>query len=127
MQAAKASLKKPPISLVLKICEPNITKLTVPALLWGREHESVAVTLFNNIRTDINYVPELISLTDESTHTDFEMLPVGLCVEQQKPWYGASPDGAIQCSCCGTEVLEVKCPYGLKDKSLKDEIVNKNF
>ena len=28
---------------------------------------------------------------------------------------GASPDGIITCTCCGKGVLEVKCPFCVKD------------
>ena len=27
------------------------------------------------------------------------------------PRLGASPDGVVQCECCGNGVLEIKCPY----------------
>ena len=34
------------------------------------------------------------------------------------PWYphlGATPDGIISCDCCGTGVIEIKCPYKYRD------------
>ena len=33
---------------------------------------------------------------------------------------GASPDGLVECSCCGKGLLEIKCPYCIKEK-LPDE------
>ena len=53
--------------------------------------------------------------------------PLGLVVLGNKPWYGASPDGAINCSCCGYGVLEVKCPYSLREKTLQKEIESGSF
>ena len=35
------------------------------------------------------------------------------------PHLGATPDGIVQCMCCGKGVVEVKCPHNCKDKSLK--------
>lgn len=40
----------------------------------------------------------------------------GLFVDVEKPYIGASPDGIIQCRCCGMGSLEVKCPFSCKDK-----------
>ena len=32
---------------------------------------------------------------------------------QNKSFLGASPDAVVSCSCCGKEVLEIKCPYSI--------------
>ena len=34
---------------------------------------------------------------------------------------GASPDSKIECACCGKGVVEVKCPYTLKDKTILEK------
>ena len=40
----------------------------------------------------------------------------GLIVSIKHPFIGANPDGHIQCECCtGKGVLEVKCPYCVRD------------
>jgi len=36
------------------------------------------------------------------------------------PFEGASPDGMVTCICCGTGVIEIKCPYSCRNKSLKE-------
>ena len=36
-------------------------------------------------------------------------------MDYQNPYLGASPDGLVECSCCGKGVLEVKCPFCHKD------------
>jgi len=39
---------------------------------------------------------------------------------------GATPDG--NCSCCGTGVVEVKCPFSCAEKSLEFVVIdNSNF
>ena len=40
---------------------------------------------------------------------------------------GASPDGFTQCDCCGKGVLEVKCPYTHRHKSLRSAAEDANF
>jgi len=34
------------------------------------------------------------------------------------PFIGASPNGIVECSCCGRKVLEIKCPYCHRDSSI---------
>ena len=41
------------------------------------------------------------------------------------PYLGASPDDIVSCSCCGVGCLEIKCPYGDREKSI-DNIVRKS-
>jgi len=45
----------------------------------------------------------------------------GLFVDSEKPYLGASPDGIIECTCCGRGSLEVKCPFSCKDKLPDDK------
>ena len=61
------------------------------------------------------------------SYENLEVVPLGLCVLQPKPWYGASPDSAVFCTCCGYGVVEVKCPYSLRDKSLREEVLQNRF
>ena len=28
---------------------------------------------------------------------------------------GASPDGLVSCTCCGNGILEIKCPYSVRN------------
>ena len=35
---------------------------------------------------------------------------------------GASPDGVVKCDCFGSGVLEIKCPFSCKNKSLAEAI-----
>lgn len=31
------------------------------------------------------------------------------------PYFGATPDGIVECDCCGRGCVEVKCPFTFKD------------
>lgn len=94
---------------------------------WGREHEEEAILLYENVCRNRNFSTSLISINDIAIHDNLEVQNIGLCVSTQKPWYGASPDAVMHCTCCGYRVLEVKCPYSLAEKSLSEEISTGNF
>ena len=52
----------------------------------------------------------------KDVHNGFVCKGSGLVVSCTHPFIGASPDGSIQCECCtGIGVLEVKCPYCVRD------------
>ena len=31
------------------------------------------------------------------------------------PYLGDTPDGLVKCQCCGDGLIEIKCPYSVKD------------
>ena len=57
----------------------------------------------------------------EMMHKNFKVTQCGLILNECYPQFGASPDGFIDCECCGGGCLEIKCPFSMKDK-LKLEI-----
>lgn len=79
----------------------DANELTVPAVMWGRQMEDTARQC---------YVTEM-----RKTHTNFNLKAVGLTVKADKPYLAASPDGVFSCDCCGTGVLEIKCPYKYRE------------
>ena len=38
------------------------------------------------------------------------------------PHLGTSPDGIMQCTCCGKGVFEIKCPYNAKEYIISDAV-----
>ena len=54
----------------------------------------------------------------EKNHERLMILKAGLFVDCEKPYLGASPDGIIECACCGKGSLEVKRPFSCKEKLL---------
>ena len=40
-----------------------------------------------------------------------------LCVHPDFPYLGASPDGVVECDCCGRGVIEIKCPFSCRERS----------
>jgi hypothetical protein len=70
-------------------------------------------------------------------HDNFLCLESGLVLNKKYPHLGSSPDGIVQCSCCGKGCLEIKClktfengvpqPDSLIAKSNADYPINENF
>ena len=58
---------------------------------------------------------------------DVQIVEKGLVIQAACPWLGASPDGIVFVGGVPQRLLEVKCPYQLKDgKSLDDYIRSKS-
>ena len=78
---------------------------TSAATEYGLRSESIAQELYNNLYKE---------------HHNFSFKKSGLVINDDYPFLGASPDGIAYCDCCGQRVVEIKCPYSLKEKSVED-------
>ena len=47
-------------------------------------------------------------------HKNFNVPESGLVLMEENSFIGASPDSNVDCSCCESELLEVKCPSSIK-------------
>lgn len=97
--ACKTSVVKPAESLVRQILQQT-TPPKSASLSWGLENEEKVRQLY----------VEMMS----SMHAEFEVETTGLHVNPKYPYLGASPDGLVTCACCGNGLLEVKCPYSVR-------------
>ena len=50
----------------------------------------------------------------------------GLHVNPKWPHLGASPDGLVECACCGQGTCEIKCPFCSRDKTTEETAGHKN-
>ena len=96
-------LKLPSKSLIKAICYPESVTFTSKATKWGYDHEKTAREVY------------LESIADY--HTDLTVSDSGLVIHPDSPHLGASPNGIVNCSCCGAGVIEVKCPFSCTDRS----------
>ena len=96
------SITQPSRSLVDKITQ-RCSVPKVPALIWGLENENKAMKEY--------------ALLAKQHHRDFELKNTGLHINTKFPHLGATPDGLISCSCCGQGVLEIKCPFSIRNAS----------
>ncbi|XP_038045141.1 uncharacterized protein LOC119719715 [Patiria miniata] len=47
-------------------------------------------------------------------HQNVTLWDVGLYIDPDSPFLGASPDAMVSCTCCGVQCVEVKCPHNNK-------------
>ena len=102
-EICKTTVAKPSKSIIKEI----LCGGTVPnteAVQWGRKHEIKALAAYTEV--------------SNTKHNSLGVLKCGLLISSVAPHLGASADGQVSCQCCGTGVLEIKCPYSIKDESL---------
>ena len=80
------------------LSKPDISN--IPAVQWGISKEDTAKR---------DYIREM------SSHNEFEDTAAGLVVNTLFTHCEASPDGFVDCSCCGKGLVEIKCPFTAKD------------
>lgn len=93
----RTNLSNPSKSLLTCIFSQNQGQY-FPATLHGRrnEYKGVAAAVEDfKCNNHINVIHRMSGLTISPDH----------------PYFAASPDHIIQCDCCGTVVIEVKCPF----------------
>ena len=101
--------------LVHKIVNGSPDIGVLDSVKWGNLHEDDAIKAF---------------MAEEATKHDGGLNNVrkcGLLVKTDEPFLGASPDGLFSCRCCGTAVLEAKCPYNIKDQNIKENYEKVDF
>ncbi|XP_070562483.1 uncharacterized protein [Ptychodera flava] len=88
-------------------CSPWLEK--IPAIKHGRTLEVEAKKKYVGIM---------------KTHVNFNYRECGFFIDKQKPYLGASPDLIVGCECCGTGLLECKCPYSIRHECPSEFNVN---
>ena len=126
---AHQALSTPPSqSLIKRICQSQCHTINSPALKWGRDHESEALKCYVSAMSldTTECKPKLIG--NLKKHGSFECLDIGLVIDKEYQCLGASPDAVFHCTCCDYGVVEIKCPYSLRESSLSQAIRdNRNF
>ena len=56
-------------------------------------------------------------------HSDLKVTDSGLVINPQWSHIAASPDGWVDCTCCGSGVLEMKCPFCHRGDTIADAAV----
>ena len=87
-------------NLIINVMGYKQVDPSIPALKYGRLQEPVAQQAFA-----VNY---------HQHHENPYVMEAGLIVTSGLAAFtGASPDGLIECDCCGYGLLEVKCPLSI--------------
>lgn len=106
----RTKLEKPSLSLLKCICYPHEIKFTSRAMGWGCTHEKTA--------------KEKYFSKSQTKHEALKLNDCGLIINSNYPNLAATPDGIIECACCGRGCIEIKCPYCVR-KCSSDEIMEK--
>ena len=101
-EAVYTNHMQPSISLIKSICYPEQRQFTSAACQYGCKHEDTARQAYH----------EKLKMK----HKNFIVIQCGLILDPEFPFMGATPDGLVNCKCCGSGVLEIKCPFSCKDK-----------
>lgn len=59
-------------------------------------------------------------------HKNFKIFSTGTKINPKWPWLSASDDGRISCDCHGEGIIEIKCPWSVKDLKI-GQIDKPNF
>jgi hypothetical protein len=105
-RVCRSNPDQPSQSLIKSICYPQNHSFTTNATKWGCTHEDEARKAYSNKMTEI--------------HENFQIQPCGFVVNPLYPFIGASPDGKVSCDCCGEGLLEIKCPYCVRELTLTE-------
>ena len=111
-QAVHTDPHKPAISLIHAICYPESVKFKTAATEYGCEHEKMAVNTYK---------------LKQIKHQEMKITPAGLVLFLEKACFGASPDAFVECLCCGPGVLEVKCPYCMRNEGFDVAMEKSSF
>jgi hypothetical protein len=96
-QVCRTKIEKPSKSLLKSICYPHSYKFCTVATRWGCDHEKSARDYYSKVMAE--------------RHEGLVIEDSGLVINPQWPHIGASPDGIVNCTCCGKGTLEIKCLY----------------
>ncbi|XP_053168488.1 uncharacterized protein LOC128352187 [Hemicordylus capensis] len=104
-----------PQSYLKAVVESGSTVQT-PAMSWGIRNEKKAVEAYEALKSSKANKP--VKVDD-----------CGLFIDKSKAWLAASPDGIVREADTGKElgVLEVKCPYKHRDKTMTEACKDKAF
>lgn len=86
--------------------------LHTEAIAWGKTKEKSAQDKFYQIVSPL--------------HVNLCIQPTGMIVDKDEPFLGATPDGLVTCDCCEDHILEIKCPFTHRDRTISD-IEKDNF
>ena len=109
------NVSNPAKSLLKTICFPDKKELRVPAVMWGKQHEKDALRDYE--QTMKTMVPQ---------HVNWSREKAGLLIDTDLPFIGASADAVATCDCHGKRVVEVKCPYSFRDKTVQEFLADPN-
>ena len=80
---------------------------------WGQDNEENAFKCF--------YAEEV------SKHQTFKAEKCGTFLGKIKSYIAASLDGIVTCKCHGKGLIEIKCPYSIREKKISESVRESDF
>ncbi|XP_015780693.1 PREDICTED: uncharacterized protein LOC107358609 [Acropora digitifera] len=92
--------------LVFNILNKSDDISQLPQIKWGIEHEKDAIKSF------------LSDVASKHANGMNGFKQCGLFIKPDYAFLAASPDGLFVCDCCSPAILEVKCPFSVKEENI---------
>ena len=71
----------------------------------------------HGIATEPHAKRAIIEVLKSNGHKKVQHESMGTLISDQYPFLSASPDLKVSCGCCGVGLVEIKCPYNIREKS----------
>ena len=107
-QVCRTKIEKPSKSLLKSICYPHLYRFSTAATRWGCDHEKSACDHYSTVMA--------------RRHEGLVVEDSGLVINPKWPHIGASPDGLVNCICCGIGTLEIKCLYCHREDNIESVV-----
>lgn len=109
--SVRTNLNKPALSTIKYICYSNPETMHIPAIEYGIRNEKIALAAVKKMM--------------DTKHQFFNIENCGLIVSKKHTFIASSPDALCSCQCCGEGVIEIKCPWTLRDGSNIEMLTSK--
>lgn len=110
----KCNLEKlKPENYIVRSIKGNTLPFSTAATKYGKDMEKVAYSM---------YVTKV-----RHSHKKFVPSSCGLFISKEFPFLAASPDGKVECLCCGKGLLEIKCSYSFRHKTPLEVASDKDY
>ena len=123
----------PAASIIKKICFKNLHvpethPNTLSARAWGQKHEHDAFVMY-----EAHMTGKLLLSTNKKLgphkgqHDNCVVTKSGFIIKNDNQCFGASPDGIVECECCGKGGIEIKCPFMCAKVSIEEKVQSGEF
>ena len=87
----------------------------INSILYAQPFESYATR--HGIATEPHAKKAILRILKNNNHKSVSTENMGTVISSQYPFISASPDLKVNCKCCEAGLVEIKCPYNIRDKA----------
>lgn len=85
----------------------------IKEMLQTKKFETFATR--HGIATEPHAQTSVVKVLKEQGHKKVNSSHSGTIIDENIPYISASPDLMVECTCCGKGLVEIKCPYVIRD------------